>query len=61
MTRVEVCDRCGRTWNVSRQCDTQHGYICPACDVKMGGERIPVYLIPKEESRHGATDQDGRR
>lgn len=51
MARVEVCDRCGRKWEISRKRDTSKGYICPDCDVRMGGEKIPVFTIPKEKNR----------
>lgn len=51
MARVGVCDRCGRKWQVSRILDTSRGYICPDCDVRMGGERLDIYLLPKSKDR----------
>lgn len=38
--RFEVCEICGREWNVSRKLRLpREGYICPGCDGRAKTER----------------------
>ena len=32
--RYVVCGDCGRIWNIAKEQDTRHGYLCPDCIYK---------------------------
>lgn len=32
--RYVVCGGCGKVYNIAREQDTRHGYLCPACTMK---------------------------
>ena len=43
--RLEVCRKCGKTWNISRQAKLPpSGYICPHCASKEKAERLKRFI-----------------
>lgn len=40
MARVEICERCGRKWAVSKMCDASRMYLCPECEARITGKEI---------------------
>ena len=40
MARVEICERCNRKWQVSKECDASRMYLCPECEEKITGRKI---------------------
>lgn len=45
MARAEICDGCGRKWQVSAIRPKKSFYLCPDCDRRMGGKKYPIYTI----------------
>ena len=37
--RYVVCGDCGEIWNIAKEQDTRHGYLCPQCAYKRRMER----------------------
>lgn len=49
MARVEICERCNRKWQVSKDCDASRMYICPECEARiLGRETIHVVWLERE-------------
>lgn len=38
--RYVVCGDCGEIWNIAKEQDTRHGYLCPQCAYKRRMERM---------------------
>lgn len=51
MARVEICDGCGRKWQVSALRPKGKVYLCPDCDRIRGGPRYPIYLLKPGQDR----------
>lgn len=51
MAKAAVCAKCGKEWKVSAMLDTSRSYICPICDVKMGGPRYKNIILLKNPDR----------
>ena len=49
MARAEICDGCGRKWQVSILRPKKSVYLCPDCDRKRGGEKFPIFLIDDKD------------
>lgn len=50
MARVEICERCGRKWPISKLRDTRRMYICPECEARITGREIDYVVWLDEEA-----------